>query len=169
MVLSFICWCCFPLPILSQRTNQPNHWSGGWWVEIHFEMERRTSLANELDRDVALQFAGCCIAVQICRKICVLGCVTHVLVCAWFTQPSPHIFLHFCTVTKLSSMLPNLIRDSWSVCSVCRSSSLITPFQTSHRFSLHKSSAWFQGRAWTGTLVDRDSRKSRSEWGIPMP
>ena len=35
--------------------------------------------------------------IQIYRKICVLGCVTHALVRAWFTQPSPHIFLHFCT------------------------------------------------------------------------
>ena len=27
-----------------------------------------------------------------------LGCVTHALVHAGFMQPSPHIFLHFCTV-----------------------------------------------------------------------
>ena len=33
---------------------------------------------------------------QICRKICGLGCVTRALVPAVFTQPSPHIFLHFC-------------------------------------------------------------------------
>ena len=34
---------------------------------------------------------------NIYRKICVLGCVTRVLACARFTQPSPHIFLHFLT------------------------------------------------------------------------
>ena len=35
--------------------------------------------------------------VQICRKICGLGCVTRSLAHTQFTQPSPHIFLHFCT------------------------------------------------------------------------
>ena len=34
--------------------------------------------------------------VQMCRKICGLGCVTRALVHAWFTQPSPRIFLYFC-------------------------------------------------------------------------
>ena len=34
--------------------------------------------------------------VHICRKICGLGCVTPALVHAWFTQPGPRIFLHFC-------------------------------------------------------------------------
>ena len=37
------------------------------------------------------------IRLQICRKICGLVCVTRTLVHAWFTQPCPHIFLHFCT------------------------------------------------------------------------
>ena len=36
--------------------------------------------------------------VQKCRKICGLGCVTRALVHSWFTQPSPRIFLHFCTI-----------------------------------------------------------------------
>ena len=30
--------------------------------------------------------------VQICRKICGLGCVTRALVRAWFTQPSPNVY-----------------------------------------------------------------------------
>ena len=39
--------------------------------------------------------------VQICRKICGLGCVnrTHALV--QNTEPSPHIFLHICTCVCL--------------------------------------------------------------------
>ena len=36
------------------------------------------------------------ICIQICRKICGLGCMTRALVHAWFMQPGPHIFLHFC-------------------------------------------------------------------------
>ena len=39
--------------------------------------------------------------VQMCRKICGLGCVTRALVNAWFTQPSPRIFWHFCTFFNL--------------------------------------------------------------------
>ena len=47
--------------------------------------------------------------VQICRKICGLGCVTRALVHAWFTQPSPRIFLHFwsgCLYCGVASVLP---------------------------------------------------------------
>ena len=40
---------------------------------------------------------------QICRKIRGLGCVTHAPVHAGFTQPSPHIFLHFCTAMHSSA------------------------------------------------------------------
>ena len=34
---------------------------------------------------------------HICRKISGLDCLTHALACPRFTQPSLHIFLHFCT------------------------------------------------------------------------
>ena len=37
-------------------------------------------------------------SIYVCRKICGLGCVSHSMACARFTQPSPHIFLHFCMV-----------------------------------------------------------------------
>ena len=36
------------------------------------------------------------IIVQMCSKICGLGCVNRALVHAWFTQPRPRIFRHFC-------------------------------------------------------------------------
>ena len=45
-------------------------------------------------------------SLQICRKICGLGCVTRALVLAWFTQPSPCIFLHICTVGNRSDVIP---------------------------------------------------------------
>ena len=46
------------------------------------------------------------IYLQKCRKIHGLGCVTRDLVRAWFTQPSPHIFLHFCTEIKAFFKIP---------------------------------------------------------------
>ena len=39
--------------------------------------------------------------IQICRKICGLGCVTRSVVHAWFTQPCPRILLHFCIFWKV--------------------------------------------------------------------
>ena len=39
--------------------------------------------------------------VQIRSIVCGLGCVTRALVRAWFTQPSPRIFLHFCRLKVL--------------------------------------------------------------------
>ena len=47
--------------------------------------------------------------IQICRKICGLGCVTRALVRPWFTQPSPRIFLHFCSGAALNPEL-----DPWT-------------------------------------------------------
>ena len=44
--------------------------------------------------------------VQICRKICGLGCVTRTLVHAWLTQPSPRIFLHICTTHSCWTLCP---------------------------------------------------------------
>ena len=54
--------------------------------------------------------------VQICRKICGLGCVTRTLVRALVTKPSPCIFLHFCRWNKISihehsSIFPRKISD----------------------------------------------------------
>ena len=48
---------------------------------------------------------------QICRKIRGLGCVTRALVLAWFTQPSPRIFLLICSdCSCMNPWLPSLGR-----------------------------------------------------------
>ena len=41
--------------------------------------------------------------VQICRKICGLGCVTRALVHAWFTQPSPNVYSCIFTCERSSA------------------------------------------------------------------
>ena len=52
---------------------------------------------------------------QICRKICWLGCVTRALVHAWFTQPSPRIFLHFCKDFLRGSSLSMHCEMHWDI------------------------------------------------------
>ena len=69
------------------------------WTFLEATLWRECSGSNFWDELDACLWQLCvdvyCI-VQICKKICGLGCVTCSLVRAWFTQPSLHIFKHFC-------------------------------------------------------------------------
>ena len=70
-------------------------------LDVRLETPTSTSatplvICGVSEMKLAICRTGWEVGIQICRKICGLGCVTRALVHAWFTQPSPRIFLHFC-------------------------------------------------------------------------